>query len=215
MSNIVRCVVMGADTIDSVDAVRDAVISTVKNIQSFNEDKAQIQFIIPADVSRNGWKAMRGVPEQIKSLTNSWVDQWFDQGVEFTPIIHPIYTIVDDRAARAIPEAEMSPRRMDKNELDAMFRLETSFGIRTYTAYTEWVRTVFYPEKWDMFYNMAMTGYSDFDAPTYALTIHDGVLDERTLRLEYEAENAGAFVYSFISHVGRDGKRVTSSRISH
>lgn len=214
MSSIVRCVVMGADSLESVSDVRDAVVSTVKNIQSFDEDMVQIQFVIPCDYTQEGWSPLRGAPHLVNELTSSWVDQWFDAGHVPAPIIHPIFTMVDDRAARPIGEAELSPRRLDKNELDALFRLETSFGVRTYTAYSEWVRTVFYPEKWDMFNNMALEGYDALTAPTYALTIHDNGIDEKTLRLEFEATNAGAQVYSFISRVGRDGKRAAIPRVS-
>ena len=200
---IVRCVVMGSDDTESFTAVRSAVMATVKNIQSFYEERIHVQFIFPCDYTSEGWSPLDGVPKLIASLTNSWVDQWFDSNAMYAPIIHPLYTLVSDRAVSGmLSESQISPVNLHKDELDAIFRLETSFGVRPVSEYSQWARTVFYPHMWDMFANMSHESDEFQAAPEYALTVHVNNVDERTLMLEDEAQKAGAHVYSFRSSNG-------------
>jgi hypothetical protein len=206
---IVRCVVMGSDFTESFDDVRDAVMSTVKNIQSFYEERIHVQFVFPCDYTREGWSPLRGVARSVAQLTNSWVDQWFDSNAMYAPIIHPLYTLVSDRAVSGmLSESQLSPSKLDKNEIDSLFRLETSFGIRPVSEYSQWARTVFYPDMWDMFANMSHESEKFQAAPEYALTVHVNGIDDRTLVLEDEAVKAGAHVYSYSRAGGSTRQRL-------
>jgi hypothetical protein len=211
---IVRCVVMGSDSTENFSDVRDAVISTIKNIQTFYEDKIHIQFVFPANITREGWSPLRGVPRVVNSLTMGWVDQWHDSNAEYAPIIHPLYTIVNDEAARPVSAEELSATKLDKHETESLFRLETSFGTPMVNSYNEWTKRVFYPDLWDMFANMSHESESFEAAPLYALTIHHNSFDEQTLILENEAIRAGAQVYSYsVSKSSLTNETITRSRL--
>lgn len=212
---IVRCVVMGSEGADRFDQVRGAIVSTVKNIQSFYDERIHIQFVFPCDYTRNGWSPLEGVPRLVATMTNSWVDQWFDSNAPYAPIIHPVYTLVADHAAEGlVTEAGLSPMRLDKNEIDSLFRLETSFGVRPVSEYSQWTRTVFYPDMWDMFANMSHESERFQSAPEFCLTLHVDELDDMSLQLEDEAVRAGAKVYSFnVSHSSISNEVVASQRL--
>lgn len=204
---IVRCVVMGSDSATEFSQVQDALVSTVKNIQSFYQEKIHIQFVFPCNYTRDGWKPMRGVAERAATLTNGWVDHWFDSNVAYAPIIHPLYTLVEDRAVTTSQE-NLTPINLDKNEIDSLFRLETSFGVPTISGYAHWCKTIFYPNMWDMFANMSHESEKFQVAPEFALTIHVDGLDDRSLTLEDEAVAAGATVYSFNQSDGSTRQRL-------
>ena len=211
---IVRCVVMGSDSVENLGDVREAVISTVKNIRTFYEEEIHIQFVYPANITREGWRPLRGVPDIVNKLTIGWVDQWHDSNAKYAPIIHPLYTIVNDEAARPVSAEELSSQRLNKNEIDTLFKLETSFGTPMVSSYNEWTKRVFYPDLWDMFANMSHESESFEAPPLYALTIHHNAYDEQTLTLENEAVRAGAHVYSFnVSKSSLSNEMITRARL--
>jgi hypothetical protein len=199
---IVRCVVMGSDSLDSFDIVNDAVVSTVKAIQNSFEYKVRVQFVFPAKIGirGQGWVPFAGVPALVFRLTNSWVDEWADANADFSPIVHALLMEVGPSdEPRGETELLQASRNLDKNEIDSLFRLEESFGFRSVSPLQYWAETVFDSSKWDVFLNLSDDdGYKWVD-PEFALTIHHKGTDEQTLLLEDAASRAGVQVHAFAS----------------